>query len=264
MSTRFPSVAHEILFAHVARVSRASLFVNRPVLSDIAALRWHSLSARLDSGEPLHYLLGYRAFYDCDIPVDARVLIPRPETELLVDAVIAWVQKSGLTAPKILDLGTGSGCIAIALARALPDAQITASDLSCDAIACARMTVQSFGLEDRITLVQGDLLAPFADSAFDCIVTNLPYVGTKKHDFVEDGVRRFEPSEALFAGEDGLDLYKRFFQQLRVLSEKPRIVFGEFGDTQKQDLQALMDPSWQVRFYKDLAGLDRYFSLQIL
>lgn len=260
MKTRFSSTAHEVLFAHIAGVSRASLFVDRPALSDLDQQRWDALSSRLDAGEPLHYLIGYRSFYDTDIPVDQRVLIPRQETELLVDAVLRWAQKSGLRRPKILDLGTGSGCIAVSLARALPKAKITASDSSPAALARASETVHDFGLEDRITCVQGDLLEPFYKIPFDCIVTNLPYVGTQTHAFVQDSVRRFEPSTALFAGDDGLQIYARFFNQLRRLSWQPQIVFGEFGDTQKNDLHALMDPSWDVTYHKDLAGLDRYFS----
>lgn len=262
MKTRFASSAHEILFAHIAGVSRASLFVDTPLLSDFDACRWQALSDRLEAGEPLHYLIGYRPFYDCDIPVDERVLIPRQETELLVDAVIAWVKKSKIAQPRILDLGTGSGCIAVALARVLPHAQITASDLSASAIARAQETISAFGLTDRITCVQGDLLAPFHNTFFDCIVTNLPYIGTRSHRFVEKNVRRFEPSTALFSGVDGLELYRRFFAELKGVQFPPRIVFGEFGDTQKNDLHTLINPEWRVQFYKDFAGLDRYFSLQ--
>lgn len=264
MSIRFSSVAYEILFAHVAQVSRASLFAREPVLSLDQQKQWATLSARLAKGEPLHYILGYRPFYDLDIPVDARVLIPRQETELLVDAVVAWARTVGIESPRILDLGTGSGCISFALAKALPRAQITASDVSADAIARVQESKGLFKWADRIQCVQGDLLEPFQQQPFDCIVTNLPYIGSVEHAFVENAVRRFEPAFALFAGDDGLVLYKRFFAQLAGLSWKPRVVYGEYGDTQRAMMESLLKeffPSCSIAFHKDLAGFDRYFSL---
>lgn len=256
------SLDAERLLEHVLKMSRTHVFAHpERVLSEEEWARYRVLWQRVDAGEPLAYVTGVAAFFGMEFHVDERVLIPRPETELLVEAVLDRV--SGLNAPRIWDVGTGSGAIALALAKTLSEAEILATDVSAEALQVASANARRLGLE-RVRFAVADLLEGVNFSA-NVMVANLPYIGTKQFHFVEKSVEDYEPPVALFGGEDGLRLYARLFEQVSCLgAARPSCVIGEFGAFQREALQILIEsgfPMFPVTFHTDLAGLDRFFIL---
>src|SRR5579863_2878086 len=158
-------------------------------------------------GEPIQYIVGESEFYGLPFTVTPDVLIPRPETEHLVERVLELAQ--GLERPRIVDVGTGSGAIAVALAHYRREAELTAIDLSGAALAVARENAKRNGVAGRIRFLEGDLLAPVSGEQFDMVVSNPPYVPNSDRALMAVEVREYEPALALFAGEDGLDVYRR-------------------------------------------------------
>lgn len=242
-------------------------FIAHPefAVSTLVRKRFLEYCAQRALGTPLAYLTRHKEFYGLDFLVDERVLIPRPETEHLVEEVL--MHAKGVARPRILDVGTGSGCIAIAIAKNLKNARVTASDISVPALMVARHNVRAHGLGERIAVRKGDLLAPFINIKFDIIVANLPYIPRREKSLVVREVSGHEPAVALWAGADGLLLLRRFFIQLKKMRHKPRFVIGEFGFSMKRNVARLINDTFtgnsapRVVFKKDLAGLDRLFTL---
>ena len=209
-------------------------------------------------GEPVAYLFGEREFYGRPFVVDRRVLIPRPETEHLIETVLELDLPES---PRVLDLGTGSGCIATTLALELPAARVTASDLSWAALAVARENVRRH--QARVHLVRGDLLDTFRLGELDLIVSNPPYVAESERSGLSTEITGHEPEAALFAGEDGLDAYRGIFAQAARIRRGARLVL-EIGASQADVLSRLahrhqLDVAQKVR---DHAGLDRILVLE--
>jgi len=200
------------------------------------AQRLADLTSRRMTGEPIAYLVGFKMFRGLRIAVDERVLVPRQETEELVQAVVDdWRGR----AANILDMGTGSGAIACALADALPRAQFWAVDASPEAIAVAGANVEANLFLDRITVLEGDLFAALPpDLTFDAIVANLPYVATEDPDLAAD-VREHEPALALFGGVDGLDVYRRMLATAPRYLRTPGSLYCECGPHNAYELAAL-------------------------
>ena len=220
--------------------------------------RLADLTARRISGEPIAYLVGFKEFCGLRVAVDRRVLVPRPETEELVEAVAAdW---KGM-APEILDLGTGSGAIACALARRLPRAQLWAVDESAEALDVARTNVEAHLFLDRITVAPGDLFAALAlDQTFDVIVANLPYVAKGDPDLARD-VRDHEPAMALDGGTDGLDVYRRMLANAPKRVRPGGSLYFECGPHNAYELAALARSAFEnghVEIREDLAGKARF------
>lgn len=220
--------------------------------------RLFELTERRARGEPVAYIVGRKAFCGLDIAVDPRALVPRPETEELVEACasdLAQVRK-----PRIADVGTGSGAIACALAHLVPDAVITASDISADALELAAHNANTLGFADQISLVRSDLLAEFPPNGrFDAIVANLPYI-TAASDALEPGVAAYEPSLALEGGPDGLDTYRRLLQQAPAFLEATGSGYFECSPDNAKTLGELAAdafPQARIEIRKDGAGLDR-------
>ncbi|HXM18965.1 MAG TPA: peptide chain release factor N(5)-glutamine methyltransferase [Candidatus Tumulicola sp.] len=216
-----------------------------------------ALAERRARGEPIAYIVGSKEFCGLKIAVNRKALVPRPETEELVMAVVAdWPGRSA----EIVDVGTGSGAVACALAYHLSDARVTATDSSADALDVARQNVDQLGLEDRVSLVLGDLFDAVApDQRFDAIVANLPYVREADPELHED-VRAFEPHQALFAGADGLDVYRRLFAAApRHLAPGGR-VYCECGPSTADGLLKIARrafPAAQVELRPDASGRAR-------
>jgi len=216
-----------------------------------------ALTSRRAAGEPVAYLVGFKEFCGLRVAVDRRVLVPRPETEELVLAVVEdWRGRK----PDILDLGTGSGAIACALADMLPNAAVVATDVSIGALQVAAENVARFALGERIELVHGDLFEPLErDRRFDAIVANLPYVRDGDPELAP-GVRAYEPALALDAGLDGLDVYRRMFQEApRHLLEGGR-VYCECGPATAADLATTASaafPDRTVSIRHDIGGRER-------
>ena len=253
-----PRLTAEVLLAHVLRTSRVRLYtdLDRPLeAAELASYR--GLIARRASGEPTHYLTGTREFYGRSFTVDARVLVPRPETELLVEAVLQAIPRDGDV--RLLDLGTGSGCVGITLALERPRARVLATELSPAAAEVARANAIALGAGDRFEVRVGDLFAPVeSEPPFDAVVANPPYVPRGELPTLPAEVRR-EPVQALDGGPDGLDVVRR------IAAGAPRwLVPGgllalEIGDGQGPAVHSLLEATGygSVRIERDLARHDR-------
>ena len=254
-----PKVEAEWLMAHVLGCRRLELYLqfDRPMTEvQLDALR--PLVARRGRREPLAYLLGTSEFAGLTLTCDRRALIPRPETEELVDLVAERMK--GRAALAILDLGTGTGAIALALAKALPTAAVTAVDASAQALALARENAEANGLADRVTFADGDWFAGVS-GPFDAVVSNPPYLTEAEFASAQPEVREFEPRGALVSGVDGLDALRR------VVTEAPRFLNTggflalETGIAQHAALADLAGSAgfrkWESR--RDLARRDRFF-----
>jgi release factor glutamine methyltransferase len=253
-----PRLTTEVLLAHVLKTTRVRLYVDldRPLdKAELTAFR--ALIERRMAGEPTQYLTGVREFYNRPFKVDPRVLIPRPETELLVEAALHRLPKD---APgTALDVCTGSGCIAISLAAERPQATVLATDLSPDACALARENAQALGVAGRVTVLQGDLYAPLPpDARFDVVVSNPPYIATGEIPTLSAEVRR-EPHLALDGGPDGLVLIRKVIEGARRVLKPGGLLAMEIGETQGAALQALLQAAGfeDARVEKDLERRDR-------
>ncbi len=225
-------------------------------LSIAQAWQYEQWLERRAKHEPMQYILGEQEFYGLRLLVTPAVLIPRPETEHLVEAVLARVPHD--RAVNIADVGTGSGAIAIALAHALPFAQIDAFDVSPSALRIAESNAQAHCVADRVQCIESDLLARAPSKLYDCIVSNPPYVSTSEN--LEAQVVNWEPHIALFAGEDGLDIYRRLLPQAAALLARGGLLAVELGAGQRDALAALFreDTRWATpEFVRDLQGIDR-------
>ena len=216
------------------------------------------LAEKLLAGHPLQYLTSRAYFYGLDFYVDANVLIPRPETEVMVDYVIT----NHVDSKHILDLGTGSAAIAVALAHNLPEAEITAVDICSQALEVARQNAQAY---KNINLLESDLLTNVSNTQFDVICANLPYIGTHKFSGVDSNVSKFEPKKALFAGEDGLDLYRRLFVQIHNKGIQFKELIIELADRQYSTAYKLahsLFPNCQLQAMNDLNGTKRFLKIK--
>jgi release factor glutamine methyltransferase len=210
-----PRLEAEVLLAHALGCPRIGLytaFEEEPREAVRAAFR--ELVRRRAEGEPVAYLVGHREFYSLKFRVGPAVLIPRPETETLVLALLDLIKAAGTAEPAIVDVGTGSGVIAICAAKYLPQAHVVAIDASAEALAVARANAADHGLAERIAFLEGDLLAPLAaGQAFDAIVSNPPYVSEAEWEALEPDVRNYEPRGALVAGPQGTEVIARLIPQ---------------------------------------------------
>ncbi|RKH57504.1 peptide chain release factor N(5)-glutamine methyltransferase [Corallococcus aberystwythensis] len=253
-----PRLTTEILLAHVLKTGRVRLYVDldRPLSKDeLAAFK--ALIERRMAGEPTNYLTGTKEFYNRAFKVDARVLIPRPETELLVEAVLHSVPKDAPS--RVLDVCTGSGCIAISVAAERPQATVLATDLSKDACALARENAQALGVAERVSVLEGDLFAPLPPGeTFRVVVSNPPYIDSGDIAGLSAEVRR-EPRLALDGGPDGLAALRRVIQGARRVLEPGGLLALEMGETQGSAVLELLRAAGyaDARAEKDLERRER-------
>jgi len=241
-----------LLLAHITGKNKLQLLLEENIPEEQARVFFNALERRV-SGEPLQYILGEWDFYGLTFKVDKRALIPRPETELLVEEVLA------LNPLRVLDICTGSGCIAVSLAVFLKDAEITAVDISADALALARENAEWHGVAHRVRFVQSDLaggLLREPGQGFDAIVSNPPYIPTGELHGLQTEVRDFEPHLALDGGVDGMDLYRKLLPQAKALLRPGGALFLEIGPGGVGEL-ATAAGFGAVRIKKDYSGLDR-------
>ena len=258
----------EQLLAHVLGVTRIALYTNyERVLGERELARFRELVRRAAEDEPIAYLTGHAHFFNLELEVARDVLIPRPETETLVENVLQLARiASGMETPRVLDLCTGSGCIAAAIACHLKTAIVVATDASEAACDVARRNIERLGVSDRVTVASGDLfggLAHLSDHAqpFDVIVSNPPYIPSSQIESLDRSVREYEPRVALDGGLDGLALHRR------ILSEAPQHLVGggriflEIAFDQGPAALAIArghdDAFHEMRIIKDNAGRDR-------
>jgi release factor glutamine methyltransferase len=262
-----PQLDSAILMAHVLGVSKGWLYAHptRQLTPDEIS-RFEELVRRRMGQEPVAYLVGFKPFYGLDITVDRRVLIPRPETEILVDRVLEHLQRRAKEgdASKVADIGSGSGAIAVALAVNVPGLIVYAADISEDALAVAAQNIWRYGVGDQVQLAPGNLLDAVPEPV-DVIVANLPYIASPDLANLAPQVRDFEPVLALDGGPDGLDVIRMFLAALggprghQVLQPGGR-VYLEIGWNQGDTARALAQgafPGADVSVLVDYAGLDR-------
>ena len=216
-----------------------------------------ALVERRLAGEPMQYIAGEAEFYGLPFIVTRDVLIPRPETEHLVEKAIALA--GGFERPRIVDVGAGSGAIAVALACNLVRAEVTATEISQGALAVARENALRNEVHDRIRFVNGDLLAPIADEQFEIVVSNSPYVPERDRASLPIEVRGFEPAQALFAGEDGLMVYRKLIPVAFGSLAPGGFIALEIGYGQSEAIRTLLAESGfaDVEFTDDLQGIPR-------
>jgi release factor glutamine methyltransferase len=217
--------------------------------------RFQELLERRLGGEPIAYIFGEREFYGRVFTVDPRVLIPRPETEHLVELAL----ELGLPErPRILDLGTGSGCLAVTLACELPGARLTATDVSPAALAVAHLNARRHGVEDRVRLAAADLAFPMRLGGFDLVVSNPPYVGLDEAPYLSTDVRDHEPATALFAPRTRLSIIERLVTELGGLASGSLVAFEIGAGREKAVSDLLADsPLELIAIRPDLAGIPR-------
>jgi release factor glutamine methyltransferase len=246
----------ETLLLHLLGKDKAWLIAHaEEELSDDKAARYAEALERRFQGEPIQYITGEAEFYGLPFRVTRDVLIPRPETEHLVERALELA--ANFPAPRIVDVGTGSGAIAVALAHELPDAPITAIDFSADALAIARENAKRNSVTLRFLC--GDLLAPVAGEQFDIVVSNPPYVPTTDRAALSVEVRGYEPAMALFAGDGGLDIYRRLIPAAFDTLIPGGYVVLEIGYDQSHAIIELLATSGfrQIEFVPDLQGIPR-------
>ena len=246
-----------LLLLHTLGISRAELLANSDrTLTPDQFTHFERLIARRFTHEPVQYITGEQEFFGLPLRVTPAVLIPRPETEHLVEAVLAEIDPS--TSSTIADIGTGSGAIAIALAERLPSARIVATDISPVALELAAENAARNGVANGVRFVESDLLEAIApDAPFDVIVSNPPYVAFADGKDLHPQVRDFEPATALFATGNGLDIYRRLIPQAQAALKANGLLALEIGEGQCAAINELLGAWNDVRFVADLQQIPR-------
>jgi release factor glutamine methyltransferase len=266
-----PRLNAELLLARSLNLSREGLYRNlHGQLKEKERETLEKMIQRRISGEPLQYILEKQEFWSIDLKVDPRVLIPRPETELLVEQSLLILSENSFGGvPSILEIGTGSGAIAIALAKEVKDIFLIATDISRDALVLARENAKSAGIQDRIKFVNGDLFGPLHPSKerkpFDLILSNPPYIIRHEIGFLAIEVREYEPTIALDGGEDGLEFYRHLISQAPFYLREGGWLLLEIGQNQREMVSKLIEE--EGTFLKsecvpDLSGFERVVKAQ--
>jgi len=224
--------------------------------------RYGDALAQRATGAPAQYITGHQEFWGMDLIVSPAVLIPRPETEHVIEAVLQHVQRPSTASLRIVDVGTGSGCIALALAKELPSAEIHATEISPAALEIARANAARYQLEGRIQFHRADLLQGIGPGGFDFVVSNPPYVGESEEDQVQLEVRKFEPRTAVFAGPSGLEIIERLIPQARQALKTQGWLVMEMSGRIAERVRQLLDGWKNVQVTRDLQSIPRVVSAQ--
>jgi release factor glutamine methyltransferase len=250
----------EILLSFCLGCDRLEFLKNPEIQLDQTQLTaFKKLINRRLRWEPVAYIIGRKNFWTFSLEVNKDVLIPRPDTEVIVEEILNIAKKTVSTRIKILDIGTGSGAIAIALACEIPHASIMATDISAAALDVARRNAYNLRIQNQIDFRQGDLLEP-VKGIFDIIASNPPYIGAQEYEELPEGVRAFEPREALLAGKSGLEFYEKLIYQTEDYLEKNGWLLLEIGARQEKDVRRIMETSGfynNIEIRRDYAGLPR-------
>lgn len=247
----------EIFLGEILNLSKTEIFVNCDFeITKSELVKFHEFEKIRLTGKSVASILGRKEFFGLEFLVDENVLIPRPETEILVEEILK------ITTKNLLEVGTGSGAIAISIKKNLPDCNVWASDISSKALRIAKKNAKKIGT--NIKFVKSDLLEKISEN-FEIIVANLPYI-PKNSTKIQKSVTEFEPQIALFGGNDGLDLIRKLLIQISKLSQKPKFVLLEFGGIgQKILLEKFVHeffPNSKIEFRNDLAGISRVLKLK--
>ncbi|MBM4286706.1 MAG: peptide chain release factor N(5)-glutamine methyltransferase [Deltaproteobacteria bacterium] len=237
-----PRASAEVLLAHCLHLSRLELYLrhDQPLAEDELSCYKKSLKRRL-AREPTQYITGHQEFWSLDFLVSPAALIPRPETELLAEAVLMHIKQAATSAPHILDVGTGSGVLAVVVAKEIAGAQVTALDRSWEALCLARENARRHGVLGQIAFIQGDLLTPFAlQPHFTAAMANLPYVPTAAWEQLPPDIRDYEPRLALDGGYDGLGVIRTLVLGAHHLLRPGGLLALEVGQGQAEAVQTLL------------------------
>ena len=263
-----PRRTASLLMSHLLGCDQARLIMrSAEPLTRERREQFFDLVRRRAGGEPAQYITGHQEFFGLDLAVTPDVLIPRPETEFLVEQAIRIAGSVTVRPPLIADVGTGSGCIAIALAVNIASARIVATDLSAAALAVARANAERHGVAGRIKFEEGDLIEPlkkFGSELFDIIAANLPYVPSANPGLLAREVREHEPALALFAGDDGLECLRRLLRDAPAVLKPGGRMVVEIGYNQIDQTTRLLDPKeWElVEVINDLQVIPRTLILR--
>lgn len=259
-----PRLSAELLMCSVLSMSRIELYTQfDKIISKDNLDKLHKLVKRAAENEPVAYLIGKTEFYSIELNINKTCLIPRPETELLVERAIDFLRGRG-GKQIVCDLCTGCGCIAVAIAKNFQDCEIIATDISSEALETAEQNVKKFKLADRIKLLRGDLFEPFIPQIetvkFDLIVCNPPYVNAADYTELAKNVKDYEPKEALYGGIDGLDIYRRIAQRVDDFLKADSSLIMEIGYSQGPAVRKLLEKTQvfsQIQVEKDFNNNDR-------
>jgi release factor glutamine methyltransferase len=260
-----PRLNAELLLMFILECDRAYLHAYpERKLSDDEQRRYDQALAQRERGMPAQYITGHQEFWGMDFIVTPAVLIPRPETEHVIEMVLEHTRVGRAVSPasrlRIVDVGTGSGCIALALAKELPQAEIHATDISSAALEIARANAARLELEGRVQFRQTDLLRGSEPSAFDFVVSNPPYVGESEEDQVQLEVRKYEPRNAVFGGATGLEVIERLIPQARQSLRPGGWLVMEISGTIADRVRELLAGWNEVQLMNDLQGIPRVVS----
>ena len=259
-----PRLSSELLLSNVLELKRIDLYTqfDKQVPQDQLD-KLHELVKRAGLYEPVAYLTGKTEFYSLELDITSDCMIPRPETELLVQRAIEFLRtRSGVQ--YVCDLCTGSGCIAVAIAKNFPDARITATDISAAALEVADRNIEKHRLKEQVRLLCGDLFEPVIQqldvSQFDLIVCNPPYVSTSEYENLDKNIKDYEPQSALLAGEDGMDVYRRIIEKVDDFLKPGAALKLEIGYAQGPTVRELLEQTGtfgEIKIEKDFHDNDR-------
>lgn len=253
-----PILDAELLLSRATGLSRTRLMMSPQFVPPTAETEQYLEYIRRRAGrEPLAYIVGEREFYGLSFQVSSSVLIPRQETEILVEAAIKAL--AGIPKPVIVDVGLGSGAIAVAIAKSVPDATVFGTESSIDALEIARHNAERNGVSRQMRFVDGDLLEPLKEMSFDLIVSNPPYIPSGDIDGLQPEVSQFEPRQALDGGPDGLDVYRRLAADAPPLLQRGGMLIVEIGIGESDAVVALFEKQGLtgIRVVRDYSGLPR-------
>jgi release factor glutamine methyltransferase len=256
-----PRLNAELLLVFILNRERAYLYAHpeRELNADEQSSYDEVIRERA-RGCPTQYIVGHQEFWGLDLLVSPAVLIPRPETEHVVETVLELAKEYPFDGPghlKLIDVGTGSGCIALALASELPHAEIHACDISDDALEMARTNAARLALSEKVLFHKSDLLFAYADEKFDFVISNPPYVGEADADKVQKQVREFEPKIAVFSGVEGMDIYRRLIPQAHNALRLGGWFVAEIGYSEEDKVRNLLAGWSDIQVTADLQGIPR-------
>lgn len=260
-SSHSPELDSMLLLAYTLNTSKEFILSHTTNILSAKELKlFNELISRRARGEPIAYITGHKEFFGLDFIVTPDVLIPRPETEGLVELVLAYLPATYAPPPTLIDIGTGSGCIAVTLAKERPGTRIIATDVSKKALAIARKNAQIHQTEKQIAFLHSDLL--FALPSFDILIANLPYLTDKQ--ISENPSLTYEPRTALAGGANGFALFKQLVYQIKKMPHPPEAIFLEIDPAQAGDLKSTFAPLGIPRLHRDLRGDIRYLEVMRL
>ena len=260
-----PRMNAELLLRFTLDCDRAYLYAHpEREITAKKQTRYGKALAQRARGMPAQYITGHQEFWGMDLIVNPAVLIPRPETEHVIETVLQLINGGRASSPgvRIADVGTGSGCIALALAKELPEAEVHATDISPAALEVARANAARHQLANRIQFRETDLLHGLEPASFDFVVSNPPYVGESEEDQVQLEVRKFEPRNAVFAGPTGLEVIERLIPQAQVVLKPGGWLVMEISGTIAEGVKRQLGRWDAVEITNDLQGIPRVASAQ--